>query len=361
MKICYLADINNYHTQKWCDYFISLGHEVVIISFTKGEIEGCKTYCFDFTDVKTSGTIKKVKYLTYINQIKKILKNEKPDILHSHYASSYGLVGELTGYKPHITSLWGSDILLFPQRGFLQKNVIKKVLNGHNTIFSTSKYMINEAGKYLKKSKEIYLTPFGVDLRLFKPDNNINNNEQVVIGINKSLETISGIDILIEAFGQMTKRTKNKNIELRIAGKGSQLSNLKELVRQKGIEEQVTFYGYLSQLEMVDFLQKLNIAIYPSLSESFGVAAVEAQACGIPVIVSDVDGFKESTKPNHTSLLFEKGNVTDLKDKIEFLCDNIETRELMGLSARSFVEENFNINDNFKHVLRLYKEMLKKK
>lgn len=353
MKICYLADINNYHTKKWCNYFLSRGHEVIIISLSQGEIPGCKSYCFNFKDVKKLNTIKKIGYLHNLRKIKKILDKEKPDILHSHYVSSYGLIGVLTGYKPHIVSLWGSDILLFPKKSFIHKFIISRILNSKTHIFSTSKYMIREADKYFKGNKDIYLTPFGVNLNLFQP-RDINNSKSFIIGVNKSLEKISGIDLLLKAFSQILADNKDANIELRIAGEGSQRESLIKLAEELHIKENVKFYGFLNQKEIVLFLQELDIAIYPSLSESFGVAAVEAQACGIPVIASDVDGFKESTVPGETSLLFENGNTVDLKNKILSLYKDENKRESMKLKGLEYVRKNFDIESNFSFVFKYY-------
>ena len=324
MKICYLADVNNYHTEKWARYFVNKGHEVVIISLSKGQIEGCKVYDFNYRNVKKLSTIKKLSYLVFVSKIKKIIKNEKPDVVHAHYASSYGLISKLVGFNPTIVSLWGSDILLFPKKSFLHKFIIKKILNANNYLFSTSEYMIKEANKYLKKTKTIYLTPFGVDINKFQSLKGTKDNQRFVIGINKSLEDISGIDILLKALHQLKQKAEELDIELRIAGKGSQYNYLKKVVYQLKLVENVKFYGFLNQSEVITFLQSLDVAVYPSRSESFGVSAIEAQACGIPVIASNVDGFKESTIPGETALLFKKEDVSDLIKKIRFLYENRE-------------------------------------
>ncbi|UOQ50325.1 glycosyltransferase family 4 protein [Gracilibacillus caseinilyticus] len=358
MKICYLADINNYHTKKWVEYFSSIGHEIIVISLANGQIKNCKSYCFGFSNVKHTSLFKKVKYLTYIKKIKEILKKEKPDLLHAHYASSYGLLSVLSGYKPSIVSLWGSDILLFPKKTFIHKFIITRVLNGDNFLFSTSDYMISESKQYLKKNKQIHLTPFGVNTNKFKPvENKDKKNETFIIGVNKSLETISGIDVLLKAFNQFMKKNDRPQVELRIAGKGSKKGYFLDLCKELSIEKYVKFYGYLNEDEVVKFLQDLDLAVYPSRSESFGVSAVEAQACGIPVIASDVDGFKESTMPGETALLFESENELELCHKIQILYRNQAKRKSMSQKAIGFVIDKFNLRNNFNEVEIKYIEI----
>lgn len=352
MKICYLADVNNYHTKKWCNYFLEQGHEVMVISLSEGYIDGCKTYSFKFSKVKELKTIQKLKYLFVVQKIRNILQKEKPDILHSHYASSYGLLGTLSGYHPHFISLWGSDVYIFPKKSLVHKYIIKKALNKKNIILSTSYCMAREASIYTKNP--ITITPFGVDINLFTPISYEENKNNFIIGINKSLEKIYGIDVLLKAFSIFIKRNKGINAELKIAGKGSQLENLISLTRKLGIENNVEFCGFLSESEMVKFIQNLDLAVFPSYSESFGVSAIEAQACGIPVIASNIEGFRESTNPQKSSYLFEKGNEQDLFKLIDMLYKNRKLRKEMGSKGRKFVEENFNIVDNFSKVNDLY-------
>ncbi|MGX1262644.1 glycosyltransferase involved in cell wall biosynthesis [Rossellomorea marisflavi] len=357
MKICYLADINNYHTQKWCNYFLSQGHEVLVISLTDGHIAGCRAFCFGFSNVKGLSSVSKVKYLLTISKIKKILQKEKPDILHSHYASSYGLIGSLTNYKPHIISLWGSDVYSFPNKSLIHRKTLELSLNSNSEIFSTSKCMKVEAEKYLKTNKNIVITPFGVDLSVFHPTKR-KGHSRFIIGINKSLEPVSGIDILIKSMDIISRNLDINNFELRISGKGGKDAELKKLVKDLNLTDHVKFYGFLSQGEMANFLNDLDIAVYPSLAESFGVAAVEAQACGTPVITSDVDGFKESTEPGVTSLLFKQGNAKELAEKIIHLYLNRGKIDKMREKGIELAAEKFNININFREVEKEYEKIL---
>ena len=358
MKICYLADVNNYHTKKWCKYFVSKGHNVIVISLTKGNIEGCKCYSFEFENVKYLNSFQKLSYLTVVKKVKSILNREKPDLLHSHYASSYGFIGVLTGYKPFITSLWGTDVYSFPQKSIVHKYVLKKVLNTSDYLFSTSNCMAQEGNKYT--SKKMLITPFGVDTQMFSPKPN-KKNDTLVIGINKSLEKIYGLDILLKSYAEFANKNTDILSELRIAGKGSQYKYLRDLSSSLGIEEKVKFYGYLEENQMVEFLQNLDFAVFPSYYESFGVSALEAQACGVPVIVSDADGFMESTIPDKTSLVFEKGNVVQLNGLIQKLSCNEKLRIEMGNAGREFVLERFDLQLNFSNIEKIYDEILEKK
>lgn len=358
MKICYLSDANSIHTKKICNYFINKGYEVSVISLNSGEIAGANVYSMDLKVDKNKSSIKKLTYLKKIMEIKKIVEKINPDIIHAHYASSYGILGRLLNKKPYIVSIWGSDIYDFPKKSILHKMVIKGNLKAADVIMSTSNVMKREAEKYT--DKEILVTPFGVEVNKFKP-NKIKDNQEFVIGTIKSLEDKYGIDYLIKAFNIVKKENSNQKITLKIAGVGSKLEEYKKLTKELKLEKNIEFLGFIREKEIIERFNEFDIACFPSIldSESFGVAAVEAQSCGTAVIVSDVDGLKESTKPGVTSLMVKRKSVEDLAEKINFLVNNPQKRKEMGINAREYVIENYDINKNFEVIDRCYKKIIK--
>lgn len=357
MKICYLSDANSIHTKKLCYFFRDKGYDVSVISLNDGKIEGVKVYSMSLKIKNVSNTISKIRYLKNVAKIKRLVKEINPDILHAQYATSYGLIGSLVNYKPYILSAWGSDVYDFPKQSVIHKNIVKYNLKKADLLLSTSKVMAEETKKYT--DKDILITPFGVDINKFKPNKKDKKSNEIVIGTIKTLEEKYGIEYLIKAFHILTNKHKNLNLKLKIAGKGSKENELKALCKDLKIEDKVEFLGFLHPDKVPDTLNEFDIAVFPSNSESFGVAAVEAQACGIPVIVSNVGGLMESTKPNFSSLVARRKDEVDLADKLEKLVYDDNLRISMGQNARKFVEDNYNVVDNFNYIDEIYKETLK--
>lgn len=360
MKICYLADINSAHTHKWLNYFKNKGYDIHVISLGNGEYEGVTVHCLDVTDnvMKKASDRNKLQYIKKIKRVKELVNEIKPDILHAHYATSYGLLGALANYHPYIISAWGSDVYDFPIKSPVHKMMLKYNLKKADYIFSTSNVMKEETQKYTNKNIEV--TPFGVDINRFAPRRT--EKDEVVIGTIKTLEEKYGIQYLVKAFAQLKDRNPDMNLKLRIGGKGSQEDYLKGLCRDLKIYNDVTFLGFVNPDDVVKEFQNFDIAVFPSTldSESFGVAAVEAESCGTPIVVSEVGGLMESTKPGITSLVAKKASVEDLRDKIDMLVKDKELRLKMGTAARKFVEDNYNLEDNFAYVDKLYKEIVSK-
>lgn len=357
MKVCYLADINSIHTKKWCEFFKAKGHDISVISLTDGHMKGINVYSLnlDLNKVQTRGVFYKLRYLFQIHRVKKLIREINPDILHAHYATSYGLLGVLSNHHPFIISVWGSDVFEFPNKGLISKNILKYNLRKSDIVLSTSKIMAMETKKYTNKHIEI--TPFGVDIDFFKPINRNHSSQNLVIGTVKSLEEKYGIEYLIKAFAILRK--KYNNITLEIAGDGTQKIKLQELAQSLKVDKYIKFLGKISSDKVVEVFNKIDIAVFPSLQESFGVAAVEAQACGTPVIANDVGGLPEATKPNHSSILVSKENVEELSNAIEKLILDEKLRMTMGVNGRKFVENNYNIEKNFENVEEIYNKLYK--
>lgn len=360
MKICYLADINSAHTHKWLNYFKNKGYDIHVISLGNGKYEGVTVHCLDVTDnvMKKASDKNKLQYFKKIKRVKELVNEIKPDILHAHYATSYGLLGALADYHPYIISAWGSDVYDFPIKSPIHKMMLKYNLKKADYIFSTSNVMKEETKKYT--DKDIEVTPFGVDINRFVPGRI--EKDELVIGTIKTLEEKYGIQYLVKAFSILKERNPDVKLKLRIGGKGSQEEYLKNLCSELKIEKDVAFLGFVNPDDVIKEFQNFDIAVFPSTldSESFGVAAVEAESCGTPIVVSDVGGLMESTKPGVTSLVAKKASVDDLADKIDILVKDDKLRAKMGDAARKFVEDNYSLDDNFDYVDKLYKKITTK-
>ncbi|APF27156.1 glycosyl transferases group 1 family protein [Clostridium sporogenes] len=360
MKICYLADANSAHTKKWCKFFKNKEYDIHVISLNDGDIDGVTVHSFnkDLDKIRKGNSFNKISYIKYFNDIKKIIERINPDVVHAHYATSYGLLGALSGFHPYIISVWGSDVYDFPKGSFVKRKMVEYNLSKADIIMSTSKVMAKETSQYTTKNIEI--TPFGVNIDRFKPfSDKYKKRDNLVVGTVKTLEPKYGIEYLIRAFAKVKQR--HSNIKLEIAGVGAQKDFLLNLCEELDIKQNVEFLGFINQEKVIEAFNRFDIAVFPSTldSESFGVAAVEAQACGTPVIVSNVGGLPEATSPNNSSLLVNKKSVDELAMAIEKLIEDDNLRINMGKSGRKFVEDNFNIEDNFNKVDTIYKYIIK--
>ena len=354
MKICILGPANNVHIIKWCTWFADRGHEVHLISFLPGEIPGAAVHYINTKVNPKDSDLGKLRYLSCAGTVRKIIRQLKPDVINAHYATSYGVVTALSGAKNYILSVWGSDIYDFPKRSVLHKALLKYSLKKAKWLFSTSKAMALEASQYTDKAFEI--TPFGVDTELFNSDKRSKEiHKDFVVGTVKGLFDKYGIQYILRAVAEI-KEQGDMPIRLRIAGKGPQEEQYRQLSQDLGIDDITTWLGYISQEEAAYEWANMDVGIIPSVYESFGVAAVEAQACGTALIISDVPGLMEATLPRVTSVVVPKEDSHRIALAIRDLYENQGKRERMEIAGIEYANSNYEINECFRKIEMLLQE-----
>ncbi|MFE8701695.1 glycosyltransferase [Cytobacillus sp. FJAT-54145] len=356
MRILVLAPSKSIHTHKWALFYKNKGITVKVVTFADHYSEENAKEVDTFTLPKLLPG--KLSYISSVFALKKVIKEFKPDILHAHYVSSYGFIGALANYKPFYVSVWGRDIFQFPQQSKVNKNIVEYTLRKADVICSTSHIMAKETNKYT--SKNIYVTPFGVDLNKFKPLSESRSDEQLTVGTVKALSDKYGIGDLIKAFAEVFQ--SKQNVNLLIVGEGPQKSEYEQLTEKLGIAHVTTFTGRVPNDEVPTYINKMNVFAVPSTedSESFGVAAVESMACGVPVVVSNVGGLPEVVLEGKTGYVVPKENPKELAKAIHALLDDKHKSEEMGLNGIEHVKANYNWIDNANGMLELYEQTLKK-
>ncbi|HRI47514.1 MAG TPA: glycosyltransferase, partial [Ignavibacteriaceae bacterium] len=281
-KILLLAPPNSIHTIKWANELVKKGFNIYLFGFDASKNEKYhnlvrhETFSVpNWIISRGFGSIIKIYYLLSIPKIYKILKKIQPDIIHSHYASSYGILGAFTRFHPNVVSVWGSDVFSFPDQSFLHKIVLKFVLNRADYILSTSQFMMQRTKEFT--SKEIRVTPFGVDLDIFCK-NKKNQCDEIVIGTTKGLEKQYGIEFLIKAFARLVNKYSDNKLKLLIIGDGSLRKEMEKLTADLKISSFVNFTGFVSNEKIPEYLNTIDIYVAVSIydDESFGVAIVEA-------------------------------------------------------------------------------------
>jgi glycosyltransferase involved in cell wall biosynthesis len=351
MRILILGDINSPHLIKWALGLSSRGLIVSIFSLSKYDKNNplynssVEVFSFGLNKQSFDGkalTLRKISYLMSLFSLRDHVKKFNPDIIHAHYASSYGLLGALLNFKTFFISLWGSDVYEFPKKSFIHKLVLKFNLSRASKVFSTSRAMAQEAKLYTPK--KIIVVPFGVDLYKFAPKKSskdkIFNEEVLVIGIIKSLEERYGVNYLLKAF-HILKKKRKENLKLFVGGDGSQEQKLKLLSYELGISHDVFFAGKIVSEDVSEYQNLIDIAVFPSNFESFGVSALEASACQKPVVATCVGGLPEVVENGVTGLIVQEKNPQALSDAIEFFIDNPDKAKAFGVNGRFKVQREY--------------------
>lgn len=301
--------------------------------------------------------------------IKNILKKEKPDIVHIHTPVwiSLSVFDAVKSLKiPSVFMV--HDYLLLCRRTLLlnSKNEIcydphpfckmyqsiarKIVKNKPDIVIAPSQFILDTLSEngFFKGSKRVKI-PLGVAIESKKPKKEYEIIDILYMG---SLESHKGVPTLIEAF----KNIKNENIKLHILGKGMEEYNLKEMSKD---DKRIFFHGFVKGKELQNFHENANMVIVPSICyDNSPMVIYESFMNGIPVIGSKIGGIPELIEPGINGLLFEPGSVSELKNKIQYLIDNLsKLKELEKGALES--GKKYSMDTHIEKLENLYQELLR--
>ncbi|HVZ12066.1 MAG TPA: glycosyltransferase [Patescibacteria group bacterium] len=188
------------------------------------------------------------------------------------------------------------------------------------TISESSKQEILDLG--LGRAGIEIVSP-GIDLTTYKPGSK--KSEKPLVAYVGRLQYYKSVDVLINAAKKIIKEVPS--IEIVIAGDGEEKRKLEKLTRDLGLGDTIKFLGRVSEEEKISLYQKAWVAVNPSLKEGWGITTIEANACGTPVVASDVPGLRDSVKNPTTGYLVEYGDWDQFSEKILHVIGNKSLRE----------------------------------
>lgn len=342
MKLALLAKAGSIHTVRWVNELAARGQEVHLITMHH-EIgilhDGVHLHFLPFDPP--------LGYFLNVTHLRKILRSIKPDLLHVHYASGYGTLGRLTDFKPYVLSVWGSDVYAVPYRSPIHRRIVVRNLKTADHVCSTSWAMREQTYKLCQEIQNISVIPFGIDVNFFCPEPCLKDTAVLRIGTVKALTAKCGIDLLMHAFSKVRKMCEIHSLELTrklrllIVGDGPERGRFEALARELSIDRVVEFTGHVSHTEVPKYLRCLDIYAAMSRSESFGVAVLEASACEIPVVVSNVGGLPEVVEDGKTGCVVESENITLTAEVLLRLIEDPALRACMGKAGRQRVLDHY--------------------
>lgn len=294
-----------------------------------------------------------------------VVTHEKLDILHVHYAIPHAAAANMAkqilqskGIKiPVITTLHGTDITLVGKDPSY-KPVVEFSINQSDAVTTVSESLKKDTLNSFEIDREIDVIPNFIDLdriQRLKKDHFKTaicpNGEKLLVHIS-NFRKVKRVDLVVKVFNEVRKKTPSK---LLLIGDGPERQNVENLCREFGACEDIRFLGKLNAIEEV--LSISDVFLMPSESESFGLAALEAMACHVPVVSSNIGGIPEVNVHGETGLLSDVGDIpTMVTHTLEILDENNSERYKEAAFKRA---QDFDIDKVLPLYLDVYERLLK--
>ncbi|UII27431.1 N-acetyl-alpha-D-glucosaminyl L-malate synthase BshA [Fulvivirga maritima] len=304
--------------------------------------------------------------LALASKLVDVVKYEKLEILHVHYAiphaSSAYMAKQILKTEgidiPVVTTLHGTDITLVGKDASYAP-VVTFSINASDGVTAVSEDLKKDTYEHFKITQDIEVIPNFIDLDRFKKQKKehfkmaICPNDEPLIVHTSNFRKVKRVDDVIRIFSNIRKEIPAK---LLLVGDGPERNNIEALCRQFQICDDVRFLGKLEAVEEV--LSVADLFIMPSEKESFGLAALEAMACEVPVISSNAGGLPELNINGETGYMSKAGDIEDMtKNALHILDkDNLPTFKKNAL-ARA---KQFNITEIMPMYENMYQKILDK-
>lgn len=302
--------------------------------------------------------------LSLASKMAEIAKRQKLDLLHVHYAVPHAicayLAKQMVGeHLKIVTTLHGTDITVLGYDPSLSE-VIRFGIEQSDMVTAVSEDLVNQTKKLLKVEKDIETVYNFIDEREYyrKPSNtlrqqyHIEDDEKVIVHVS-NFRPVKRIQDVIHSFELIQKEVKSK---LLLIGDGPELTIACRLVKELGLEGKVLFLG--SQKHVAEILSISDLFLLLSEKESFGLVALEAMACEVPVIGTNVGGIPEVIVDNETGFIVELGNIEMVAEKAILLLQDDEKHSMMSEMAANRVRDYFSSKQIVEHYEKIYEKTL---
>jgi len=304
-------------------------------------------------------------------EIKKIIKNYQPHIVHTH-ASKSGLIGRLAAIQmkvPIIVHTFHGHVF----EGYFSKNksiiiqYIERWLSKRSdAIIAISDLQKKDlTGKFkIAPEEKVHVVPLGFNLHRFYPSTAKRTTSRqrfqlgdgvIAVGIVGRLTAIKNHRLFLQAAAIVLKNSE-LDYKFFIVGDGELKESLEELTLQLKIENKVNLTSWISDME--NFYAAMDIVCLTAINEGTPVTLIESQASAVPVISTNVGGISDIVRDKVTGILLETMNPSEMADKIEYLSKQEFLRIQMSKNAHKFASENFTHQQLVNNMERVYQKLI---
>ncbi len=282
-----------------------------------------------------------------------VVRYEGLDLLHVHYAiphaTSAMLARQILAREklcvPVVTTLHGTDITIVGQDPSFAP-VVAYSIDESDGVTAVSEYLRRETYEHFDVTKEIDVIPNFVDTDRFQRSNKAHfrqalcpNGEKVLAHVS-NFRAVKRVGDTVEILARL--RAEGLPVKLLLVGDGPDRVPAEHLARKLGVYEDVRFLGKQDPVE--EILSIADVFLMPSGSETFGLAALEAMSCGVPVVASNIGGLPELVVDGEVGFLCSLADIDAMTARVRLLITDADLQARMAAAARARAAEEFSLD-----------------
>lgn len=359
MKICYLGDIRSPIVRSWVDHF-ARDHEVHVLTDKYIPIDGVRVH-----QIGWKNNVPGVSYATRVLDVRRYVKELKPDVFHAHYVFGYGTMAALAGARPLVTTAMGSDIGSEAERSFVVRHGVRYTLERTDVLAVKDILARKRAIQLGCDPARVVISPSSCDTNFFHPD-----AEDFALrwklgtamcrtvlytrpfnGYYNAMDLAYAIPFVVREYPE---------VKFVIVEHGELVASWKEKAQRQAWGDHVVFVPRIEHDDMPRFLASSDIYVdtfYPKpnvAGHGHGTNLVEAMSCGCAQVLPDrLEYYDSWCKAVH----YKRGDYIDLARVIVDLLQSAPKRKLLGRLSRSTAVADFDQKKVMGDMLKVYERL----
>lgn len=361
-RVLYFSRDYTPHDHRFLSALASTSHQIYYLRLERGprQLEE-RPLPEGVTYVQWAGGLQPFTWMSLprlLREFRRVLDEVKPDLVHAGPIQSAAFLAALSGFQPLVVMSWGSDLLRDANRNRWWRWVTAAALRRATVLVGDCRAVQVAAQAFGVPAERIILFPWGVDLTHFSPgeDGGLRARrgwqEAFTLLSLRSWEPIYGVDVVVRAFAEAARELPD--LRLFLLGGGSQAPLIQKLLYENDLLDRVYLGGQVGYERLPSFYRAADVYISASHSDGSSVSLLEALACGLPALVSDIPGNREWVVPGVHGWLFPDGDVHALAETIRQVYAHREALAEIRRQARFLAEERADWNKNFARLLQAY-------
>lgn len=356
MRILYLGWADHQHLWRWAKHFAQLGHKVWILSDRRSRIPGVKVLRFI---TAKRGFRFQVKELSFYHRLLRI------NILHAHWAS-FGYLPARARIRPYIVTPWGSDIYGYDQFDKESQRRVKIALQNASLITVDSNDLKRAVTELSVSPEKVEIIQWGVNRNLFKPNLKVDKlreqlgiNGKHVIYSPRGLDEVYNNDVVLYAFKEvLNKYPDSILIQKYYNAEEREVKEFKDTAKRLGVNEKVRLIGSIPYEEIPLLYNLANVAVSVPSSDGTPMSVLEAMACNVIPVVSDLPSLREWIMDGENGFIVPVRDHKGLSDAIIKIWSG-EKRAISSELNIEIIKERADQYKNMEKMERLYMNLIK--
>ena len=299
LRLAFLGDSNSIHLRRWLAFFAERGHEVSLLVPSAEEVapELDKRVAVHRFWAWPRLPIRGASGAATALAIRLLTRRLRPHVLHAHYLTRYGWAARMSGFRPYVISVWGSDVLVRPMPP-RDRIWARRSLSGAALVTGASQDLIRAAIELGAKPELTRVVQFGVDPNLFRPGpapaelrRGMGLDGRRVVLSPRGLSGLYRHELAIRALVELPEDVVL--VLVRHRPDPAYAAGLEALIGELGLGDRVRFAPAVEHEHMVDLIRLADVVVSMPRTDAFPVTALEAMACGIPIVLGDLPSAHE--------------------------------------------------------------------